>query len=57
MKTKLIILMAVLMLFVNLSAFSASYSDISGNEYENDINILTVLGDPIFKCSLFGSFD
>lgn len=44
MKTKLIILMAVLMLFVNLSAFSVSYSDISGNEYENDINILTVLG-------------
>ncbi len=44
MRRKIVILITLMMFFAHLCGFSASYSDVSGNEYENDINILTVLG-------------
>ena len=44
MKNKLIILLTFIMLFAICGMQASAYSDIAGNEYEKDINILTVLG-------------
>jgi len=44
MKKKLSILLTLIILFAYQSAFSFSYSDVSGNEYEEDIILLSTIG-------------